>query len=473
MKLVRTVPGRLLLPIAIVVLAALGLTGCHTALRITTSPALYPGFHETVFDYVNRCDPATRTEVRVEAPGGTTVSVAGQRARSGNFTAKVTQGVGKRFTIAVTTNSGTTTHHVRCLPQDFPQWSFQRNGTPQAAYYTTVLVQEFNTPAYAVVFDTNGVPVWWLRDQINALLWTLLPNGHFATDLVDGAAQEYDTDGARVRELNTVGGPSDFHDIILLPNGNYVLATAQSQACNLTAWGKPATSTCINHVFQELTPGGSVVWSWDTAAHIPVTETTTTWRNDNSNSQDPHDPWHYNSVEFTGDGFIISFRHLDAIFKINKASGAVVWKLGGTHRAESLTVIGDPVFTNGGSFSGQHDARLKAPDVVSLYDNGSNIRAPRSVAYRIDENADTATLVHALADSRFPDSTCCGSTRQLPGGDWVTGWGRTNAITEHRNDGQRVITITHSGFVYRGLPVVPGQLDAAVLRAGMDKQYSK
>jgi hypothetical protein len=36
-----------------------------------------------------------------------------------------------------------------------------------------------------------------------------------------------------------------------------------------------------------------------------------------------------------------------------------------------------------------------------------------------------------------------------------------------------VITITHSGFVYRGLPVVPGQLDAAVLRAGMDKQYSK
>jgi hypothetical protein len=470
---VRSKAARVVLPLATVVLIALGFTACVPGLEISIDPAVFPGFNQGVFDYVNRCDPSSPTDVSVTAPGGTKVSVAGQSARSGTFTTSVDQAVGKRFTIDVTTGGATTTYSVRCLPTDFPQFSASRTGTPQAQFYSTVLIQSFGTPAYAVVFDTNGVPVWWLRNKVNALLWTRLANGNFATDLVDGPMQEYDLNGTKTRELATVGGPSDFHDVVVLPNGNYVLAAAQVQACNLTAWARPADSRCINHVFQELTPQGSVVWSWDTAAHIPVTETTATWRNDTLNSQNPFDPWHFNSVESTGDGFIISFRHLDAIYKINKATGAIVWKLGGTARTQSLSVVGDPVFSAGGSFSGQHDARLLSNGVVTLHDNGSKIRAPRAVAYRIDEAQHTATFVEQVTDSRYPSSGCCGSSRRLPGGDWVNGWGQTNAITEQRSDGQPVLTITHSGFVYRGLPITSGLVDITALRSGMDSQYPK
>ncbi len=53
-----------------------------------------------------------------------------------------------------------------------------------------------------------------------------------------------------------------------------------------------------------------------------------------------------NSVEPDGDGFIVSFRHMIAVYRIDKATGKVTWKLGGTTRAESLTMIGDTLATS-------------------------------------------------------------------------------------------------------------------------------
>jgi hypothetical protein len=171
----------------------------------------------------------------------------------------------------------------------------------------------------------------------------------------------------------------------------------------------------------------------------------------------------------------VGFRHLDAIYKVTQGGaddGTIDWKIGGTPRPESL-VVGDAVFTAGGGFSGQHDARWLPDDVLTLQDNGTGIRSPRALAYRIDEELATATLLEEISDSRYPTSRCCGSSRRLPGGNWVTGWGGTNAVTEHAPDGTPVFTLTHDGSVYRGLPILPGELDDVALRAGMDAQYSK
>lgn len=475
MTRVRSRPARLLLPLATVVLAALGLTACHGVLEITADPSLFPAFSRAAVDYVNRCDPAAPTAVTVDAPDGTTVSVDGGEPRSGDFTTEVEQAVGHRFTIEVTSDDTTTTHHVRCLPEDFPAWSVERTGDPQAEFYSAFVpaTRDFFAPAYPAIFDTNGVPVWWLAEKTHPVLWNLLSNGHFATIPWDGAMREYDLAGALVRELHTVDGPVDVHDAILLPNGNYVLVTAQTEPCDLTLWGEPAESSCINHVVEELTPEGGVAWSWDTAANIPPTETTPRWR---TTARDVHDPWHYNSIEFTGDGFLLSFRHLDAVYKViqgGTADGTIAWKIGGTPRPESLVVVGDAVFTAGGGFSGQHDARWLPDDVLTLHDNGTGIRAPRALAYRIDEELATATLLEEVSDSRYPTSPCCGSTRRLPDGNWVSGWGGTNAVTEQAPDGTPVFTLTHNGGVYRGLPILPGELDLVALRAGMDTQYPK
>jgi uncharacterized protein (DUF433 family) len=148
-------------------------------------------------------------------------------------------------------------------------------------------------------------------------IWVSLVLDFLASGMsVESIMEEYDLDGNLVQTVSTVGGPVDLHDVILLPSGNYVLATAQNQPCDLSSWGFIEPKICVNHVFQELTTLCIPVWTWDTSAHIQVDETTPPWRGPHPLIPDVYDPWHYNSVEFTGDGFIISFRHLDAIYKI-------------------------------------------------------------------------------------------------------------------------------------------------------------
>jgi hypothetical protein len=464
----RTKLGSAFMATALTV-GGLGLVSCAPGFdMVRTDPALYPIFQLSVTDYVNRCDPPNPTDVTVNAPDGMTVSIDGQPTRGGTFSTVVAQQFNEAFQIVVTSPEATTTHYVRCLPPDFPQWEATRDGTPQAEFYATTIITgsgSTNTPA---IFDTNGVPVWWTEPQATFLL-TPLPNDNLATMNLAGGMVERQLDGTVERVLDTQGAPSDFHDVLLLPNGNYVLATFEVRPCDLSAWGE-GPADCAFHDFQELTPSGQVVWNWRPEEDIPVIETSVKWRSE-GRQLGYADPWHYNSVEWTGDGFIISFRHMDAIYKIDYASRNVVWKLGGSTRAESLQVVGDPIFDGGGSISGPHDARLVSADLVSLFDNGSRVgRAPRSVAYRIDEAAQTATLERWLEDPIAPGSGCCGSTRVLAGSNVVTGWGGTPWITENQQDGTQVFRL-NSTFVYRGIPIEPGWYSRDDLRAGMDAQY--
>lgn len=462
-------------------LFGVGLTGCTAQVSITTDTALFPAFDPSITDYVDRCDPSSPTAVTVDAPAGTTVSVNGQDDRSGSFTTDVEAEYGKRFVIEVTIDDVTTRHNIRCLPEDFPEWSAQRTGTPQSQFYSTVLFEAEQAlsggeGSYSVVFDTNGVPVWWLPREQTYLLQTL-SNGNFVTMDQAGGMREYDLNGQVVRTLDTVGAPSDFHDVQLLPNGNYVMATYTTQPCNLSSWGLSATTNCINHVFQELRPNGTVAWQWDTATNIPVTETPEHWRQYEREDRGPfptpnlYDPWHYNAVEHTGDGFIISFRHLDAIYKVDQATGTIDWKLSGTPRAESLTLVDDPL----SGVRGQHDARLLSGGRVSIYDNGtigsSAPREPRLVVYAVDETQRTATRTGATRDASVPGSFCCGSARVLPGGNRVIGWGGTARMNEYEADGDSVFQLNGT-FVYRGLPILPGEYTSEEFQTGMDYQFA-
>jgi len=164
-----------------------------------------------------------------------------------------TGGAGReRFSIRITTCSGTTSYNVRCLPGDFPSWEAERTGTPQAQFYATSLIQGFS-PGYQAVFDTNGVPVWWGRTKKASFLFEPLPNKHFMTALTDGPGPELSLTGQVVRTVNTVGAPGDFHDIRLLPDGNYVRATATQQQGDLSSWGQSSNATVVDPVIQVIT----------------------------------------------------------------------------------------------------------------------------------------------------------------------------------------------------------------------------
>jgi arylsulfotransferase ASST len=455
-------------------------------IQVSTQPSLSPSFDPAVKDYVLRCAAGTPVQVTVAASAGTDVSVDGQSPQSGSFTADVRLNEGQGFEILATTGGAVETYYVRCLPADFPATTAQRLSQPEAEWY---MVAPFNTtnfgpissgvsPNYVAIFDINGVPVWWMKADHTPADFKLFSNGNLAWTRFDGTGdEEHRLDGSLAQFLAAAEGQTDIHEFLLLPNGNRVV-TAHRIKPGFDVCGQSNVQV-IDDGVQEIAPDGSLVWSWWASDHIDASETPIAWCDPSIVANGVYDIYHFNSAEPNGNGFMLSFRHLDAIYQVDKSDGSVVWKLGGTNRPESLSVQNDPLFTAGDGFRGQHDARVLSDGTVTLHDNGfhpSSQRPPRAIRYAIDLGARTATLVEQENDpGGIATPLCCGSARRLPGGDWLMSWGNTGLVTELSPLGAPVFSLTFDAglFSYRAHPVLPGLLSRAALRAGMDAQHPR
>jgi hypothetical protein len=311
----------------------------------------------------------------------------------------------------------------------------------------------------------------------------VLPNGNMAwlCSCGDGL-REITFTGKPVVQLSHAG--IDGHDFELLPNGNFlVVSYPLVSGADLSSIGG-LSNTCIRDAqVRELTPRGAVVWSWFASQHISPAEINPDRRAvmQASRCNAAADAWHINSIQDAGSDFITSLRLTDAVFRINKATGNVVWKLGGTTRPGSLTIVGDKPSAGPAGGVGQHDARLWSDGSVSIFDNGNddgitNVRPARVVRYQIDTTAHTATLVEQVHDPLITNaSACCGSARWLPGGDWAIGYGQQGLNTEVTPTGSRVLSMSFGydasvprWYAYRMTPVLPGVLDVNYLRAAMN-----
>lgn len=491
-----------------------------TSSRSTVNPAtpgLYPDFSPTVTDYVSRCSSAAPIPVTIGVPMNESVSLGGTVYRGALLTTvPISRGVNQSFSFTFTNSQAqTTTYYVRCLPVDFPNWSVTKNGTPQAPFFLTSLIPNPLNPSNALggnntgrpmIFDNNGVPVWWGALSTGVVYSSLLSNGLLA--IWNGAL----VGGSFIQE-SISGVPSafpapnpDVHDVSVLPNGDYLVVQNIVKTADLSAFGNSATASVVDPVVEEWTAQGSLVWSWDTMDHIPVNEMDPTFvAQFITPTSVNNDVYHWNSLDPTVDGsghltgFTASFRHLDAVFNIGCSSasdcsnGSINWKIGGTTTPQSLAILGDPNFPSNWSsatagFGGQHDARfgkVYAGNILpslTLYDNGTaRNRASRSVRYLIDATAKTATMIESVSNSMNPTpSLCCGSSRKLDTGDWVVTYGGYSpSFSEVNPSNQAVYTLTFTDtasnmntyFLYRALPLPNDQVTINQLRSGMDTIY--
>lgn len=459
----------------------------HSQLEITARPSLYPAFSSQVRDYVVWCSRRHPVRLSVSAPPGTTVSVDGGRFRRGDFDARALLASGQSLKVVVAANQVERAYSVRCLPPNFPRWTFDRFGRPQAAYY---IVAPCCSDHYAIMFDTNGVPVWWLHTHDRILDAGLLPDGdvdvgvnggkHFGLGVSLATFKEFRLDGTYVRTfLIPHGPPTDRHELQVLPNGDYVVAAHVPQTgVDLRPYGGPADATVLDAMVAEVSPSGKLVWTWNSEHHIALSETGRWYQGlvlsspaRLSDGRPAYDIVHINAIAPYRHGFLVSMRHTDAVYAIAKPSGRILWKLGGTHTRKSLRIIGDDV----PDFGGQHDVRALPDGTVSVFDNGTGRdRPPRVLRFRINAKARTATLIERLVDNQTGDSPCCGSARKLPGGDWVVSWGGTDLISEMTPGDQPVINLwLKQQISYRAPPVLPGQLSRRALDAGMDAMHPR
>jgi Arylsulfotransferase (ASST) len=478
-------PRRAAHAVTAALLAAAALPSAAGAVTVTADPELRPEFQGRITDYVTRCVRGEAVRFKIDASDGASVRVDGARPRTGSFAKKVELGNGQATTIVVRKRGHRHSYHVRCLPPSFPHWYFNRHSPPRAQWY--LLAPSGGADRawshYVTIIDGRGVPVWWSHRNAVPFNAQLLPSGEIAWArwynagfaVRDEAAWEvHRLGGAPVRTLRTAGSPTDAHDMTPLANGHYLLVTYRLRRhVDLSAYGGGEDDAVYDGEVQELDANGRRVWSWNSKDHIDIGENVlwTFARGPLPDGTEAYDYFHLNSVEPDGDGLVISARHVNAVYRVDRSTGDVVWKLGGTHRPESLDVVGDGYPE---PFIGQHDARLLPDGTLTVFDNHSFRERPRGVRFRIDAAAGTATVLDQATDPKVPLSPAEGSARRLPGGDWVVSWGSTPVLSEISPSGGVVWRLSlWEAQNYRVQPIGFGRLEPSRLRRAMDRMHPR
>jgi Arylsulfotransferase (ASST) len=430
----------------------------------TSTPSLFPDFSPRIHDYVVRCRDGPVT-VEGHLSRGWEAAVGDRHFRRGDFKATVLLRSGQAFTVIVRQvgHRRRSHYHVRCLPDSFPKYTYIRYGPVSPKYFAVTRTDR----RYGMVFNNHGVPIWWIHAPVNNA--SVRRSGNILWFNPSGRRFEiHRLDGSLVRTLDPVGLVANIHDLQFLPHGDYLVGSkVKRDHVDTSAYGGSSDATVVNTELQQVSPDRQLVWDWKSQDHISLEETGRWWR---FAIQQHYDVEHWNSIEPAGGSVIASFRHLDAVYKIRKSSGEIVWKLGGTTTPQSLQVRQDPYAY---TFGGQHDARLLPDGTLTVFDNRTYLdpeAPPRAVRFAIDETTGTATLLQSITDPDVPFSDCCGSARLLSSGDWLIDWGSAtnHPIGGYESDGERTFLLTFNSHVsYRAEPVPAGVLTAKDLRRGM------
>lgn len=213
-----------------------------SGLQITMSPTLSPTFDPNISDYTVTYKSGTQTQIMVHAPRNVTVSVAGQAYQPLDFMTRVTLTPGQSFPIVVNLFGHSKTYNVRCLPTDFPTWTTERSGTPQAEYYIIAPNPAIAAKAglsYVILVDGYGVPLWWYHSDTSPIDAKVLSSGNLAWTLpISGEVRGLDWKLVHTFTADTsIGGTLDGHEILLLPNGNYLfIASVKRGPVNLSLY---------------------------------------------------------------------------------------------------------------------------------------------------------------------------------------------------------------------------------------------
>jgi hypothetical protein len=450
--------------------------------RSVASSGLYPAFDPGRGRYVSRCGRGAEP-IEIAAPAGVKISAPGSEPAVGGSTAiDAAAPPGSDFPITINAQGRSRTYQVRCLPADFPPWRFESLRPARPGLFVVSFKASRDSRPWVIVFDNGGVPRWWFHPDTRVLGGQILASGDlvWARSFGDGygldprmAHEVRSQEGKLLRLVQTQGSIIDGHEFRELGNGNVLVDTYVPETADLRRVGGPRRAAIVSAEIQELDRQGRRRWHWNSRGEIRLAETGRWWRNVLSNprrrlrGRQTFDPVHINSIDPRGRReIVISTRHTDAVYGIDRASREIRWKLGGSETPKSLRIIGDPA---GRPLGGQHDARISADGLLSIYDNGKDRpRQPRVVFYRLDLANRAAHYLGQLNDPQVERSHCCGSARELPGGGWLVSWGDNPLVSAFDAQGRLLFRLHLAASTFRAVPAPPGATSIEALDRGME-----
>src|SRR5215204_1708965 len=261
----------------------------------------------------------------------------------------------------------------------------------------------------------------------NVLTWGQTPGQYV---ICDSSYREI----ARFTAANGYNG--DHHEFLISPQDTALITIYNAVPRDLTSVGGSKDSVAIQGIVQELDiQTGEVLFEWRSIDHVALEETYVTTSEDHYPGIDY---FHLNSIDVEPDNnLLISARETSAVYKLDRKSGEIIWRLGGKKS--------DFQMGPGTQFAFQHDARRLPDGTISIFDNGNlvfengtpkAVEESRAIVLELDEEWMRAALVREYTHPNKQYADAAGNMQVLPNGNVFVGWGRGLAVSEFSKDGK-------------------------------------
>jgi hypothetical protein len=291
--------------------------------------------------------------------------------------------------------------------------------------------------------------------------------GRTTRGLGDGTHVIVDSTYREVHRLPAGNGrPSDLHEFVLTDRGTALVTAWERRDADLSGVGGPSSAPVIGGVVQELElPTGRVLFEWRSLDHVAIGESHQPY-----SPKGAYDYFHVNSVALDHDGnYLVSARNTWAVYKIDRETGNVLWRLGGKKS--------DFAMGPGTGFAWQHDARRHGGSnyLLSLFDDGAAPavqKESKALILQLDLKRMTASVHRSLTHEPSVLAWALGSVQVFPNENVLVGWGTAPYVTEYDRHGKVVfdLKLPHGGENYRavrfpwvGRPAAPPDVDVKYL----------
>ncbi len=270
-----------------------------------------------------------------------------------------------------------------------------------------------------LILQNDGTPVFALDLLANAYDFKPQPNGMLTFyDDESSIFKVMDRTYTIVDSLQCGNDyETDIHELRILPNGHALLLGVNEEIVDMSQFvpGGDTAAVVVGSIIQELDTSKTVVFQWRSWDHYNITDAVGvdfTWH--------MIDYVHGNALDVDTDGNILfSSRMQNEITKIDRETGAIIWRLGGNNN--QFRFVNDSI-----GFSYQHAVRRIANGDITLLDNG-NLHVPafsRAVEYALDTSQMTATLVWQYRNTPDIFDQAMGFVQRMENGNTLIGWGR-------------------------------------------------
>jgi hypothetical protein len=224
------------------------------------------------------------------------------------------------------------------------------------------------------------------------------------------------------REISTIRGHAplypDLHEFRISPQDTALVTSYRDRAVDLSTLGGKTEAPGYESLILEIDIAtGEILWVWHSLDHVSIEETALTL--EIAPHDRPFDYFHINSIDVLPDGdLLVSARNTNAVYRVARASGDIVWRLGGKKS--------DFAMSDNAHFFWQHHASWAGKGLVTVFDNADAPQMEaqsRALVLSLDERLMRATVHQSL---QHPARLLCsnqGSVQSCSGGRTFVGWG--------------------------------------------------